>query len=306
MLTISIPYKTGFPKQIPLKYIISNNFKIEANIFDVNQLITKKAIQKLTEEIFSLQLVSKNRVGSLHFPTDNADYFIDFKKYQALINAIDICSRTGIPIIVLHSNIIIPLKLYSKDKIKSIRRKYISLIKNLDLYITNKNINVSICIENMPIIGNNGNDFDSIFIFPEDFSFIKELKNIAVTLDISHWGFTCEFIKSVNNIHPYISINKHVRFNDMTKISNLIKHLHLSSFKLLTFPNTDIDCMEGLLPSKGFLLEEEIINVLNTIQSDGQNRSIVLEIKEDNYSKRVNFFKTVNWLKKTIPNLLTK
>ncbi len=298
MLTISIPYKTGSLEQIPLKYILLNDFKIEANVFDINQLLTDESLKKLTQEIVGLQTIKKGIVNSLHFPTDNASYLENKDNYNGLLRAINICSEAGIPILVLHSNAIIPLNLHLKAQISDMRNKYISLIKDLDNYISDKNLNVKICLENMPIIGNDGSDFDSIFIFPEDFTFIKDLKNIAVTLDLCHWGFTCEFIKAVSNIHPYISTTKNVNFNDMNQIKNLIQHLHLSSFKVLTFPHTYIDCYEGVVPNQGLLLEEELVEFLHIMKNDDKDRLLTLEIREEDYSKRINFNKTVDWLNK--------
>jgi hypothetical protein len=306
MINISIPYRTGSPEQVPLEYIISNNFKIEANIFDIDQLLTEESIRKLTKELSNFQSLSMGIVGSLHFPTDDADYLSDPEKYNALISAINICSETDIPIIVLHSNYIISSDLFDKNDIQNIRHKYSSLLSEIDLYITKQNINVLVCIENMPIIGNDGIDFDSIFIFPEDFISIKNLKNIAVTLDICHWGFTCEFMKSINNIHPYIESKKSIKFNDILEISNIIKHLHLSSFKYLTFPHTMINCEEGIIPNLGLASEQEILSVLKSLQDDEQNRLLTLEIKEIDYKNRINFIKTVDWLKNVIPSLFSQ
>ncbi|HAE36253.1 TPA: hypothetical protein DCX66_04005 [Candidatus Nomurabacteria bacterium] len=306
MINISMPYRTGSPEQVPLEYLISNNFKIEANVFDINQLLAEESIHKLTKELFDFQSLSRNIVGSLHFPTDNADYLSDPEKYKALISAINICSETGISIIVLHSNYIISSNLFNKNDIENIRNGYSSLLSDIDLYITKQNIKVLICIENMPIIGNDGIDFDSVFIFPEDFVFIKNLKNMAVTLDICHWGFTCEFMKSIDNIHPYIESKKSIKFNDMLKISNIIKHLHLSSFKYLTFPHTMINCEEGIIPNLGLISEQEILSVLKSMQDDEQNRLLTLEIKEIDYTNRINFIKTVDWLKNIMPSLFSQ
>jgi hypothetical protein len=304
MINISIPYKAGSPEQIPLDYIILNNFKIEANVFDITQLSSSESLKKLKEEILNLQSLSKGVVRSLHFPTENADYFYDSNIFKILHDTIDFCSETEISIVVLHSNIIDKLNIFNKNKVSYNRLKYISLIKELDLYITEKNINVKVCIENMPIIGNLGDDFDSIFIFPEDFSLIKGLKNISMTLDICHWGFTCEFLKNINNIHEYIIVKKNIEFNDMLKNKDLIDHIHLGSFEYLTFPFTNVNCNEGIIPEKGLLNSQEIIFFLNNLQSDDVDRVITLEIKEDDYTNRINLKKTVDWFKVVFSNLL--
>ena len=300
MLKIVLPYKVGTKGQIPFKKIEKLDIFIEANIFDSTYLTKKTLFKNVEMELCVVQQKTSYRIRALHFPTENADFIKKQDIRKSVYRAIDLCSKNKIPILVLHSNNIIREKQWNSNNISNTRKIYLDFFKQLDNYITDKKISLEVCIENMPIIGNKGLDFDSIFVFPEDFRQFK-YKNIKITWDFCHWLFTFKMTETIGKLHPKLKTKDNTSIMDYLKIYNKISHFHFGSFKKLTFPGCNIDCEEGVMPNDGIIEETKLLKILKPLNTDKKVKFLTLEIKESDYSQRKNFFKTYKWINEHFP-----
>jgi len=194
--------------------LLKDGFGLEGNIFNCKLLDSEQTWKTISSNIRFINNKYGNVIKSLHFPIDQADYLTDSKVRKILFRFIDLANDYRIPIVVLHSNCIKDIESYSIKKLKGIRREYIDFYKTVDKYLDIKNTKVT--IENMPIIGDHGVDFDSVFVFPSDFSDL-DFKNIYVTWDIGHWAYTFYTCQTLNNFSEKITIEK-TEFSDYLQI----------------------------------------------------------------------------------------
>ena len=293
MLKIILPYKVGNPEQIPIAYILKKNFGIEANVFDARELLKTKHFQKIKAEFNKINAGNTNLIRSFHFPTENADYLNDVKILTALKNAIILCDKCHIDILVLHSNAITDICNFDSRHLNHLRKKYLDLYTKLDNWIETNNLRVTICIENMPIIGNTGDDFDSVFVFTKDFKSFDKFKHIKITWDLCHWGFTIRMFKKLKKTYPKI---KKVEAKDMWNLENKIAHWHFGSFKKMITVGSGINCEEGSTPESGLISKKFLATTIQKLQKDTTLNFITLEIKETRYTNRINFRRTVTWI----------
>ena len=276
--------------------LLKDGFGLEGNIFNCKLLDSEQTWKTISSNIRFINNKYGNVIKSLHFPIDQADYLTDSKVRKILFRFIDLANDYRIPIVVLHSNCIKDIESYSIKKLKGIRREYIDFYKTVDKYLDIKNTKVT--IENMPIIGDHGVDFDSVFVFPSDFSDL-DFKNIYVTWDIGHWAYTFYTCQTLNNFSEKITIEK-TEFSDYLQIKDKIIHTHFSSFSDATYPHTNSICLEGKPPTEGDFDLEILKQAFVEINSWNKTVNMTLEIRESDYVNRKNIYTTVDWIKKIL------
>ena len=172
-----------------------------------------------------------------------------------------------------------------------------------------KGTDIWIGVENLPIIGNLGDDFDPIFIYPEDFTDLVnlELSNVGITWDICHWSITYLTRLGISKLLRQEEI-EYKDFHKYLSLMDYIKHFHFSSFKHLTIPYSEIRCYEGENPANGSidesLLHETLLKVKNNTLD--KNIGIVFEVQETDYTNRKRSWETLNWFHKNITGMQTK
>lgn len=298
MIRIAIPFLLSELTQIP-DLIKERNFLLEGIVFDANLFAKKNFWKKIEVSMAFLSKKFPNRLYSLHFPVDNADYLSSPIVKEYLYRFIDLAVSYKVQIIVIHSNYIKSLNTFNIETLGKKRKEYLCFFKILDRYIAKKNI--TLCVENMPIIGNHGNDVDSVFVLPQDFKEFN-FSNIKIVWDIGHWAYTWSVLKSLNRISPYIkTIN--VRFNEFFLLKQNLAHFQLSSFKTIALPGTGTKCLEGIVPSDGDIDEHLLRDILLSINSWKNSYVVSLEIQDKDYTDRVNLFKTIKWLDEQIKQI---
>jgi hypothetical protein len=298
MIKLVIPFSLDDIKQIPSDLIIKKNIGLEGSLFDINKLNNNCGIQKLCDQLTILNKKFPKALKSLHFPTEDANYISDTEIKNKLYGFIDLAARSNVPFVVLHSNYIQSLVEFDVLALKSTRSNFIKFFQKLNIYAREKN--VIICIENMPIIGSLGMDYDSIFVFPEDF---KDLifSNIKINRDLCHWAYTYYTILQLSNFSPQIK-TKSYTFDDFIRLMDLIEHFHFGSFSGMTYPYSQSKRNEGINPSKGFVDEKLFIKTLRKIHTLKRGFGLVLEIREKDYRNRVELRETIDWFEKNIFN----
>lgn len=278
-------------KQIPDKLLSKYNLGLEAICFEGKLLNSLNFIAKQIEKINNTY---SNKLVSFHFPTENANYLENSKIRNQLFKIIDLCQKNNISKIIIHSNYFERSTKFDFTKLPAIRKKFIDIFKKIDAEIIDDNF--TLLIENMPIIGNNGDDFDSVFVFPNDFSAFKEFKNIKINWDFGHWAFTMKLIEEIKKLSP-VTADLKAHFSDFKNVFSEIEHCHLSSFNGLTFPMTRGVCFEGVPPQLGNYSPTELEAAIRWVNTQKPYIQISLEITEQNYYNRKNLKRTLAWLR---------
>ncbi len=284
MIKFCVPFLLTDTDQVPEDLVKYRGLWLEANVFD------GKDLSKLVEQNkFSGLIKNITRSGSLrafHFPVENSDYLESKNLSKLLYKTIKIIGANQIPHLILHSNHIRSMEKFDHKKLPQIRQKYFDFYKTLGKFAQSQN--VTVCIENLPIIGNEGNDFDSVFVFPRDFDGLPNT-GIKIAWDIGHWAYTCEAFGTVSKKIKSFPKDRPV-FLNFLELKN-ITHFHFSSFKKLGF----LECAEGITPQSGDFNENTLARACRMVHGWQQEIGMTLEIKEKNYHKRTNLAKTIEW-----------
>lgn len=285
MIKLCVPFLLTDSVQIPNTLIKQRGLWLEANIFDGRELaavIKKNQFSKL------LQKAARTAsVRAFHFPIENCDYLESKTLSQLLYKTIKIIGENKIPYLILHSNHIRLMEEFNHEQLPQIRQKYFDFYKILGKFARSQN--VTVCLENLPIIGNEGNDFDSVFVFPPDFKGLS-MTGIKIAWDLGHWAYTCDGfpalskkIKSLPKVHP--------TFLNFLELKKNIAHFHFSSFKNLG----SLKCAEGIIPQSGDFNEKTLAQACRILHEEPREIGMTLEIKEKNYHNRTNLTKTIQW-----------
>ena len=285
------PFSISDIRQIPSILIKEYNLGLEAIILDGSQL---KNLATLKEQINLVQTQFPGRLKSVHFPTENANYSGDKDIFNALLGLIDVCIECSVSKIVIHSNYFQSLEEFDPAKLPSVRLMFEKLFAKMDAHIGDREC--TLLIENIPVIGNLGDDFDSIFVFPEDFSCIRKFSNIGIVWDLGHWAFSVAALNSKNRVIP--ATRKHADFFEFKEILPDIKHLHVSSFTGIPDKQTGIVCKEGTPMHRGDFKEELFKEALQLIITTNLDILLSLEIAESDYMSRGNLAETLAWLRR--------
>lgn len=290
-----IPFLLTDLRQIPKNLLDKYNLKLEGTLFDASFLEDQEVWDLIEDNLLKVNKTYPKKLYSLHFPTDNANYLKDPTCKKNLFRFLDLAVEHKVQVVVLHSNFIQPITEFDVSLLKDIRKEFVSFFSEIDKYLKGKNILVA--IENLPIIGNLGDDFDSVFVFPKDFQDVN-FKNVKVVWDLCHWAFTYYSLNLLKHYSKHVSVT-HPDLLAFKILGNKIVHIHFGSFTGLAHPNTN-NFSEGSTPEEGDFPEELMIKMIKAVQEINSSVGITFEIKEDDYTKRENLVKALEWFKRTI------
>ncbi len=291
MIKYLVPFLLTDRSQIPEALIKRHDFGLEGILFDGLNLQSPMVFKRIVKNIQEVRKRFPGSLVSIHFPTDNANYLDDHRFRNLLYSYLDLAANEGIEKVILHSNYIQPLHKFDPEKLPLIRKKMLAFYGKLDRYLEGKPVKVA--IENMPVIGNDGTDFDSIFVYPQDFKGFSKFKNIYINWDFGHWAFTNKMVEAAN----FLAQNKKIKFNDYRTIQGQIIHYHFSSFAGLAFPGAKGYNNEGITPARGDFSEQVLARCLSGLKRTRALYHVSLEIQDANYQKRKNLEITIGWLK---------
>ncbi|OGN29956.1 MAG: hypothetical protein A3A33_01380 [Candidatus Yanofskybacteria bacterium RIFCSPLOWO2_01_FULL_49_25] len=294
MIKLVIPFLLTDYKQIPPQ-LLNGGYYLEGDVFDTQQLIDRGDRLRIEKNISYLVSTYPNQLINMHFPNEHADYLSSRHLKKLLIEFLALGAQYGVQRIILHANCIRPLISFDGQNLNKLRDKYVLLYETLNHEAEKQNI--QICIENMPLIGNEGNDFDSIFVFPSDFKKIK-YSHIKINWDIGHWAYTLYMLNLISSIHPTIQTPPDV-LDDFFKLKDSITNMHFSSFRGVAFPKTGL-CKEGYHPRKGDFEEKALQSLMRRIHAWKKEIPVTLEIQDTDYHNRQELLETVNWFKKSV------
>lgn len=273
--------------------LINDFGKVEAILFSRDDLSDEKweiAWKNIKEMV---DIKGKENV-SFHFPMDNCDYVNDNFVRNRLEDAVRRANKLGIKKIVIHPNLryqISEWKYIDRNKMRDILYEIVSNIKS------DKTL---LCIENMPPIGNKYDDGDSAIIFMDDLT-----NGCNYTLDICHYFNVVETMKKTDKEKAWKEVLAEIKvcdyFDFLDKL-NYIKHFHFSAFREIANPFENQVCIEGVLPNDSCVDEDIYKLAMKIIYEDAvsNDKSIIFEISEEDYTNRKNIFKMLEWAKKNV------
>lgn len=268
-----------------MEAILFNREDLEKPIWDISWKNVEKA-----------GLLYKPENISFHFPVNDSDYvedtFVSLRLQEALQRATDL----GLHGVVVHSNRVRPLNKWKYIDIADWRKQVANKLNQIRELVPEDQ--TWLALENMPIMDNHGKEIDPLFVFPSDFILLVKSR-VKVVWDICHFTNTFANLKQlstgIQNKEYYPNV-KPIKPFDFVEIAKQIVHWHFSSFLGVANPDTGLQCREGILPCCGELDEEIYVECLKHILSVGKpDQHIVFEIQEQDYTRRLNAEKMLQW-----------
>lgn len=290
-------FYAGKPDQFSTE-LMSYFGRVEADLFsysdlkDDNWCVAWRNIETVAKIVGESNL-------SFHFPMNSCDYINNPFVMQRLLEAIDNCNRLGIRTMVLHPNLIYKLsewRYIDRSKMRTQLYDRLFPIIQMSQYTT-------IGIENMPPIGNLCDDADSALMFMEDFS-----EPFRYTFDVCHYFNVVSTMKEAEKkptLKDFLVAFKPCDYFDFVDNLSLIKHYHFSAFDRIARPDIPQRCFEGKLPTASELPEELFAEAMKIIYKDSieNDKSIIFEIHESDYTKRTEVLKMLNWAEKVLSGI---
>lgn len=295
MIQLQIPFLLTDLSQFPSDLLLYD-INFEGSVFDGDYLARDSNWNLIKSHLSSINRTYGKVIKSLHFPMDNANYLEDSNSRDKLFKYIELAKKFEIDTIVLHSNYILPVSKFDLRLLKKIRSKYIDFFHQLNEYL--KGDSVRIGVENMPIIGDKGEDFDSIFVLPSDFDDIN-FSHVGITWDFGHWAYTHHVLSFLRNFSSAVKVDK-VSFSDYVQLKDRIIQTHFSSFLGTTYPDANSQCREGVHPENGTPAIRFMKDALIEVDSWKKTVPMTLEIKENDYRDRVNARSVIEWVQSVI------
>lgn len=283
-----------YPDQVDPLWI-ELGFGLEAVLFNGNEL-TIESLKRFEEVIAIFRAKGVDPI-TIHFPMNNANYLENPKIREALWAFIDIARRNLIRGIVLHSNYQIEVENLAERDIDRIRTQFLALYTEIDRSLRGDRIWIG--IENMPIMGNLGDDVDAIFVYPQDFRKFQ-FENIKIVFDLCHWTNTVHtvntWLEHPQNAHLY-PLMRRCEMQDFLLLEPQIVHLHLGAFQGIAIPPRLSESTEGYVPGEGSLSSRVYWDLLKPfLARTGAERGLTFEVHESDYTSRRQVWRTLGWL----------
>lgn len=264
-----------------------NNFsKAEAVLFSKKDLLCENFILAWQNiERIGLDIGFENM--SFHFPMDDCDYIHNDHAFGIFTECVKMCECYEIPIIVIHPNVRYLIGEWKQKNIQYLQAKLFDRLYQATALCEK----VTICLENMPPIGNEYNDGDILFLNIYDV-IDKTTEKLKLTWDINHYFNVVETMKiAISNpeLRNFLPRYFNCDYFDFKYLIKEIYHWHFSAFNKIANPFNKNICGEGIIPESN--LYKEALNVILN-ESHG---NIILEINEVDYTKRENIYKMKNW-----------
>ncbi|MFE1441618.1 sugar phosphate isomerase/epimerase family protein [Streptomyces sp. NPDC058739] len=270
---------------------------LEAYVFDGGDLEHEDQWRVLDGSLRHARQIAREL--TLHFPTENADWVADRVIYDRLRRFCELAADTGAQGVVLHANQFVQLADWPGFDLADARAKVVEKLARLDGDLAG--VPVWIGVENLPVIGAQGIDFDSVFVTPEDFGPLAALgsERIGVTWDVCHWAVSYSTLSAIARLErrpvpvgPY----------ELPRLP--VKHVHFASFAGHAMPGWPEQCTEGVPPQDGSIGQDLLAGMLSAAveaalgaaRAEGRTPGVVLEVQEDDYEGRKNCWKTRDWL----------
>ncbi|MFD7102018.1 sugar phosphate isomerase/epimerase family protein [Streptomyces celluloflavus] len=271
---------------------------LEAYVFDGADLATADRWDTLRANLRFATDLGAPRL-TCHFPTANADWVGDTHAYDQLRRFCDLAADSGASGVVLHANQFVEQADWLDFDLRAARERTVARLAALDEDLDGSPLWIG--VENLPVIGAEGIDYDSVFVRPDDYLPLLDLNSprIGATWDVCHWAVTYTTLASIAQLQQ--------RPPDLAPLALPpvpVKHIHFGSFSGRAIPfRTDV-CVEGVPPQRGDIEQPLLAAMLRAAIEAADGPGVVLEIQEDDYLRREHCWTTLEWLTST-PHLRT-
>jgi sugar phosphate isomerase/epimerase len=283
------------PDQIDEKWV-ERGGGLESYVFDGRDLAEESHWRAFEEGLRRARSLGAAKLTA-HFPTDNADWVGDPRFFEALVRFCDLAVRHGVEGVVLHTNQFVVQDEWRSYDVLDARRKVVDKLADLDERL--KGYPLWIGVENLPVIGSQGIDYDPVFVYPCDFDPVVEIGSdlLGVTWDLCHWAIT---VSTAESIAQLLRRPVGVTAYDLPQLP--VRHLHFGSFSGHAMPFWAGGSFEGATPQNGeveqCLLAQMLRNAMAAASSGAQNQSygVVFEVQEQDYRARTACWETLEWV----------
>ncbi len=270
---------------------------MEAYVFDGRELADEKAWALLRSNLQHAQGLGAEPLTA-HFPTDNADWVNEDALFRTLLRFCDVAAEGGAEGVVLHANQFVDLEDWPRYDLPAARARVVDKLAELDDHLDGSPLWIG--VENMPMIGSAGIDFDSVFVRPADFDGLAALRSprIGVTWDVCHWAVTYSMLRAVAHLDQ-----EEPPVHPLDLPIAPVRHIHFGSFTGHAMPYWTSDCFEGSPPQDGDFDQDLLAAMLaGAIRASVPGTSVVLEVQEQDYQDRQACWDTRAWIE-TMPVL---
>ncbi|MDG4803229.1 TIM barrel protein [Micromonospora sp. WMMD980] len=256
---------------------------VEALLFRADELHELAVLER------NLSTVAPTGPLTMHFPMD-ANYLEDRWIRDRLYEFIDIALRHGGRGVVVHTNYLIPVERLYRHDLAALRQRFLDLFSEVDEYLAGTGLWLG--VENMPLIGDLGDDVDAVFVYPSDFAALR-FNNVGITFDLAHWVGALESSHQAARhelpaeILPPV---QHCDLLDVTALRDRIKHLHFGAVSGVALPIRRSRAQGGDLPGD----DPRYAALAQSMCGAGLTMS--LELTEADYRRRVNLWRGLDWL----------
>ncbi|MFE6692126.1 sugar phosphate isomerase/epimerase family protein [Streptomyces sp. NPDC057743] len=266
---------------------------LEAYVFDGADLTTTHQWDTLRANLRFATDLGARRL-TCHFPTTNAHWVGERTAYDQLRRFCDLAVDSGASGVVLHANQFVEQADWLGFDLCAARERTVARLAELDGDLDGAPLWIG--VENLPIIGAEGTDYDSVFVRPDDYLPLLELDSprIGATWDVCHWAVTYTTLASIAQLQQ--------RAPDIDALALPpvpVKHLHFGSFSGRAMPFRADVCVEGVPPQRGDIDERLLAAMLRVAIEAADGAGVVLEIQEEDYLRREHCWTTLEWLTST-------
>jgi len=272
----------------------------ECYVFAASDLQTADQWQRLERDLRRAVALGAARL-TMHFPTEDADWVNDRAATNLLLRFCELADQVGAAGVVLHSNQFVQQRDWLDYDLAAARARVVDRLAEVDARLAGWPLWLG--LENMPVIGAQGIDYDSIFVYPEDFRPVSDIGSdrLGVTWDVCHWAVTYSTTASIAQLRQQPAPHPAGALPELP-----IRHIHFASFSGRAMPFWPHECTEGVVPGDGDMDPEVLASVLaGAIDVAKPGVGVVFEVQEPDYVERQNCWRTLDWLRSR-PELETR
>lgn len=299
----SVPFLAPDWTQLDME-LIDRGCGVEASLFnrdDVMDDATWWLVRAHLERLSRMHLPSL----TFHFPVNNSDYVDDTSVRQRLADALALAVDLGLDGVVLHSNRTSDVAHWASTDLAQERAKLADVVGGLIDRVQGSETWVG--MENMPITGNDARELDPLLVYPEDLAVLAET-GVGATWDVCHFSYTAHvgprilggLLDQPRSDYPSL---RPLREDEESllpaSLQPFLKHIHFSAFAGVADATSGERCIEGVLPWESTVSEEIYRGALRRAQSSGV-KAITLEIAEQDYRRRANVRRMLDWCRATL------
>lgn len=222
--------------------------------------------------------------------TMHGNYVQDDTVRTALLKVVELADSVGAEGVVIHANHFVDVEDVPNTDFAAQRRSLVRFFADFDRDVLSTT-KLWLGVENMPLIGDLGDDVDAAFVQPSDFENLHGNK-VGITLDTAHLVGAVETRSSAPpEARAMLPPGDIPELDGFGRLSAKIVHLHVSAVDGLALPPRASHAAGGAVPAADDTRYETIIR---SVMRQGLGAS--LEIAESDYDERTNLWRMLKWL----------